>query len=308
MRILVHTPHPALERIADEHPDVELVPIPREGAIPPEAEGEVLLTLPWGTPNLAEALERGVRWIHALGTGVDRFPLERVGDRLLSCARGASAVPISEWVLAVMLAFEKQLPEAWLHAPPERWAWRELGGLEGRSLGLVGLGGIGQAVARRALPFGMRVRALRRSGAASPVPGVEIAADLADLAAGADHLVVAASATPETRHLIGREALAAARPGLHLVNVARGSLVDQEALREALDAGRVARASLDTVEPEPLPEGHWLYAHPSVRLSAHVSWNAPDALERLYATFVDNLRRYRAGETLRGLVDPKLGY
>jgi phosphoglycerate dehydrogenase-like enzyme len=308
VRILVHVPHPVLDPIRERHPEVELVPIPTKGAIPAEAQGEVLLTLPWGTPNLAEALERGVRWIHAIGTGVDRFPLELVGDRLLSCARGASAVPIAEWVLAVMLAFEKQLPQAWLDAPPERWNWRDLGGLEGRTLGLVGLGGIATAVAQRALPFGMRVRALRRSRAPSPVPGVEIAADLADLAAAADHLVIAASATPETRHLIGREALASARRGIHLVNVARGSLVDQEALREALDDGRVACASLDTVEPEPLPEGHWLYTHPSVRLSAHISWNMPDSLERLYATFVANLDHYLAGEPLEGLVDAARGY
>jgi phosphoglycerate dehydrogenase-like enzyme len=308
LRILVHVPHPALERFAAEHPEVELLEIPRKGEIPAEARGEVLLTLPWGTPNLGEALERGVRWIHVVGTGVDRFPLDLVGDRVLSCARGASAVPIAEWVLAVMLAFEKHLPEAWLDAPPERWNWAELGGLEGRSLGLVGIGGIGQAVARRALPFGLRVLALRRSAAAMPLPGVERAADLRELVAQSDHLVVAASATPETRHLIGREALAAARPGLHLVNVARGSLVDQEALREELDAGRVARASLDTVEPEPLPEGHWLYRHPAVRLSAHISWSMPDALDRLYATFIANLRHHLAGEPLEGVVDPKRGY
>jgi phosphoglycerate dehydrogenase-like enzyme len=308
VRILLHVPHPCLDAIPERHPGVELVPIPTKGAIPPQAGGEVLLTLAWGTPNLAEALERGVRWIHTIGTGVDRFPLHLVGDRLLSCARGASAVPIAEWVLAVMLAFEKQLPEAWLDAPPERWSWRELGGLAGRSLGIVGLGGIARAVAERALPFGMRVRALRRSRAPSPIPQVEIAADLADLIGSSDHLVIAASATAETRHLIGREALARARPGLHLVNVARGSLVDQAALREALDDGRVARASLDTVEPEPLPEGHWLYAHPSVRLSAHISWSMPDAIERLYATFLANLERYLAGEALEGLVDPERGY
>ncbi len=308
LRVLVHAPHPVLERIAAEHPGVRLIPIPTRGEIPADARGEVLLTLPWGTPNLAQALERGVRWIHVLGTGVDRFPLDLVGERVLSCARGASAVPIAEWVLAVMLAFEKQLPEAWLAAPPERWSWRALGGLEGRTLGLVGIGGIGRAVAERALPFGMRVRALRRSAAPIALEGVERVGELRDLVAEADHLVLAASATPETRHLIGREALAGVRRGVHLVNVARGSLVDQEALREALDDGRVARASLDTVEPEPLPEGHWLYRHPAVRLSAHISWNMPDALLRLYQTFAENLRRKLAGEPLAGLVDPKQGY
>jgi phosphoglycerate dehydrogenase-like enzyme len=249
-----------------------------------------------------------VRWIHTIGTGVDRFPLEAVGDRVLTCSRGASAIPIAEWTLAMLLAFEKRLPESWIDRPPERWNQAELGGLAGRTLGLVGLGGIGAAVARRALAFEMRVRALRRSGGPSPLAGVEIAADLAELLASADHVVIAASATPETRHLIGREALGRMRPGAHLVNVSRGSLVDQEALREALDAGRLARASLDVCEPEPLPEGHWLYAHPRVRLSPHISWSAPGALERLFATFAENLRRFREGRPLEGRVDLERGY
>jgi phosphoglycerate dehydrogenase-like enzyme len=92
------------------------------------------------------------------------------------------------------------------------------------------------------------------------------------------------------------------------VNVSRGSLVDQEALREALDEGRVARASLDVCDPEPLPAGHWLYSHPRVRLSPHISWSAPGALERLFATFAENLRRYRDGRPLEGRVDLERGY
>jgi phosphoglycerate dehydrogenase-like enzyme len=124
----------------------------------------------------------------------------------------------------------------------------------------------------------------------------------------ADHLVIAAPATPATRHLLGAPVFAAVKPGLHLVNVSRGALVDQEALRAALDAGRVAMASLDAVEPEPLPDGHWLYGHPRVRLSPHVSWSMPGAAEVLLAPFIDNLRRYRAGRPLTGVVDLQAGY
>ena len=308
MRVLVHIPTDNLQWIPKTIPGVELTEIPREGEIDAGVEGEVLLTFPWGAPNMADALARGVRWIHTIGTGFDRFPMDIVGDRLLSCSRGASAVPISEWVLAMMLAFEKRLPDAWIHEAPERWNYRELGGLEGRTLCLVGIGGIGQAVARRALPFGMRVRALRRTPTPSPIAEVEVVTDAGELLGSADHLVIAASATPQTRHFVDAAALDRVKPGVHLVNIARGSLVDQEALRPALDDGRVACASLDTVDPEPLPDEHWLYTHPKVRLSAHISWNMPDSLDRLFGTFADNLRRYLDGECLEGLVDPKRGY
>jgi phosphoglycerate dehydrogenase-like enzyme len=308
LRVLSHLPRAMLWRFAGPLPDVEIVEVPTEGEPPAEANGEVLLTFAWGSPNLPSLVSRGVRWIHTIGTGVDRFPLEAVGDRALTCSRGASAVPIAEWTLAVMLAFEKRLPESWIDRPPREWNRAELGGLAGRTLGLVGLGGIATAVARRALAFEMRVRAVRHSPEPSPLPGVELAGDLGELFAEAHHVVVAASATPETRGLVGREALRRVRPGVHLVNVARGSLVDQDALREALDSGLVARASLDVVEPEPLPEGHWLYTHPRVRLSPHISWSAPGALDRLFATFAENLRRWRAGEPLEGQVDLERGY
>ena len=138
--------------------------------------------------------------------------------------------------------------------------------------------------------------------------GVEVVGSLDELLPEADHLVLAAPATPRTRHLINAETLALVKPGVHLVNIARGALVDQDALRVALDDGRVAMATLDTVDPEPLPEGHWLYSHPKVRLSAHVSWASPAGMARTLEIFVDNLRRYAAGEQVLHVVDADEGY
>ena len=307
VRVLTHVPEALLLRVGAEVPSASLCVIPQKGALPADAEGEVLLTMARGSPNLAEVLARGVRWVHAYGTGVNAFPFDALGERPLTCSRGASAIPISEWVLAVMLAAEKHLPAAWIHEPPVHWSRLGLGGLHGRTLGLVGIGGIGQEVARRALAFGMRVLAHRRSQRPSPVPAVEIV-PLEKLLAAADHLVVAAPATAETRQLLDRDAFARMKPGVHLVNIARGALVDQDALREALDQERVSLASLDTVEPEPLPAGHWLYTHPRVRLSAHVSWSGPGALDRLLDPFIENLRRYLTGEPLLHVVDLKAGY
>lgn len=309
MKVLTQVRQALAAQVAAAVPEVDLIAIPGDGELPPGVEGEVLLTYPWASRNLDRILSRGVRWVHVIGTGVDAFPLALLGDRILTCSRGASAVPIAEWVLAMMLAFEKRLPETWITAPrPGGWSRAALGTLHGKTLGLVGLGAIGSAVARRALPFGMRVRAVRRSRSKPEVEGVERIESISRLASSADHLVVAAASTPATRGFVGREAFAAIKPGVHLVNVARGGIVDQDALREALDDGRVARASLDAVEPEPLPEGHWLYAHPRVRLSPHVSWSMPGAADLLVQVFIDNLRRYRAGEPLIGVVDREAGY
>jgi phosphoglycerate dehydrogenase-like enzyme len=308
LRIFSHVPSAHLEPVRRAHPDVEIVEIPRKGPIEGDLRAEILLTQPWASPNLADIMARGVRWVHAFGTGVDRFPVPLLGKAILTCSRGASATAISEWVLAVMLAAEKRLPESWINEPPATWSMASLGSLADKKLGLIGFGEIAQAIARRALPFGMRIAALRRTNTKSAVEGVEIDESLETLLAEADHVVVTAPLTPATHHLLGTQAFAMMKPGVHLVNISRGGLVDHDALRNALGDDGVALASLDCVEPEPVPEGHWLYSHPRVRLSAHVSWNAPAAYDGLIDPFVENLGRYRRGEELGYRVDPKEGY
>src|SRR5689334_20889334 len=110
VRVLVHMGDSFAAQIADACPGVESIPIPTADPIDPSLRADAVLTLPWGTPNLADVVRTsGARWVHTVGTGVDRFPLDAIGDRLLTCSRGASAIPISEWVLAQMLAFEKEL-------------------------------------------------------------------------------------------------------------------------------------------------------------------------------------------------------
>ena len=308
MRVLHHLEGGRLDPVIAQFPDVEFVYVPRQGDMPEDAFGEALLTIPRDYPNLSELLDRGVEWVHVTSTGIDGFPLELLGHRVMTCSRGASAIGISEWCLAMMLAFEKDLPGVWLDKPPERWFTAELGALYGKTLGLIGLGGIGTAVARRALAFDMAILAIRRTAAPSPLGGVEIAASLDELLARSDHIVVAAPATAATRHLLDADALAKVKPGAHIINIARGDLIDQDALRSALDTDHIARVSLDTVDPEPLPEGHWLYDHPQVRLSAHVSWCMPESWDLLMAPFADNLRRRLNGQPLQGIVNPTEGY
>lgn len=279
-----------------------------EAGTPAASDADVLATLADDAASIARALTGPVRWIHVLGAGIDGFPIEVVGDRSLTCSRGAAAPTIAEFVLAAMLAFEKRLPESWIEEPPEPWGSVSLGGLEGRTLGVIGLGSIGTEVARRALAFDMEVIGLRRHARPTPLAGVTVGADLPSLLRRSDHVVVAAPATPRTDHLLDDDALRHVKPGAHLVNVSRGSLVDQDALVRALDDGRIARASLDVTDPEPLPDGHALFGHERVRLTPHISWSSPRTVRRTLELFTENLTRYRSGEELLGVVDVEEGY
>jgi phosphoglycerate dehydrogenase-like enzyme len=293
------------DRIIAACPGVEVVRIRRDDPLS-QMSGDVLVAGP-GSAHVVAALAPRVDWVHVLGTGIDWLPPEAFEANTLTCARGGSAIAISEFVLAAMLCFEKQLPELWSRPGELVFGPADLGGLYGRHLGLVGLGGIGTEVAIRALAFGMSISAVRRHPEARPVEGVEITT-LEGVLNGADHLVLAAPATGLTRHLIGPSNLSLLKPGVHIVNIARGKLIDQDALRVALDEGRVGGATLDVCEPEPLPPGHWLYTHPKVRLTGHISWSSPQGLEPLIVTLLDNLARYQKGRPLIGVVDPTERY
>ncbi|MEZ5165353.1 MAG: NAD(P)-dependent oxidoreductase [Acidimicrobiales bacterium] len=292
-------------------PRIRLTDLGPDEPVPEDLRADVVYAHTHGGANLPELLTRGVRWVQVIGVGVDRFPLDALtDDQVLACARGATAVPIAEFVMAAMLASAKAMPEVWLDGPPENgWFTRSrLTGLHEKTVVIVGTGGIGAQVARHCLGFGMRVIGVRRQPLPSPVVGMEISTSLAEVIAEADHLVLAAPATRETVRLVDRELLALARPGLHLVNIARGTLVDEDALRAALDDGTLVRATLDAVEPEPLPAGHWMYDHPGVRLSPHVSWAGPGALTSMTDAFVTNYHHFVAGRELEGVVDRELGY
>ena len=299
------------EFVRHAHPGLELVEF-TNGDPPPGLTADAFFGGYLAWDDIIRWLDAtGVRWVQLAGTGVDNVPAEVFGGgRVVTCARGASAVPISEWVMAAILAWAKRFPETFLHEPPKYWNFPDptLDRVEGATLALVGLGGIGSAIATRALAFGMHVRAMRRTDAPSPVAGVDVVRSLDALLADADHVVLAAPSTARTRHLIDADAFAKMKKGVHLVNIARGALVDQDALRAALDDGTVAQATLDTVDPEPLPAGHWLYGHPKVRLTAHVSWNTPQLQQSSIEILVDNIGRFERGEPLLHVVDRDEGY
>jgi len=295
------------DRVREKVPSVEVVEVPMGEEVPEDAAAPVLFGIPLWSPTIEELLSRGVTWFHLAGTGVDQLPKEAYQGRVVTCARGAAAIPIAEFCLAAMLAAVKQMPEVWLDGPAEQHGMAALGELRGQTLGLVGLGGIGLELVSRAKAMGMEVVALRRTERPGP-DGVEVVPTLEAMLPRADHIVLAAPGTERTYHMLDAKAFAQCKPGVHVVNIARGSLIDHDALAEALSSGVVSRATLDVTEPEPLPAGHPLFAQPGAKISAHVSWSSPYAVDRMVDLFIDNLERHLRGEELEGIVDPEEGY
>jgi len=249
-----------------------------------------------------------LRWIQIATTGVDAFPDWLFVGPPVTCGRHIASENIAEFVLALLLQDEKRLDSlritsrAGWHKPP-------IGTLSGRTVGLLGGGAIGQAVARRLTGFGTRIVGLRNRPPSSDAGEIiEWQPSLEALMRQSDHLIVALPQTSLTQNILNRRSLAWAKPGLHLVNVSRGGLIDNNALLEALDAGFVRRASLDVTMPEPLPEGHPFYTHSKVFLTPHQSWYSDDYEDRIWAKVSDNLQRFVDGRELRDVVIPERGY
>ena len=254
-----------------------------------------------------------LRWMHTFSAGVDRHVPALAGrqDILLTNNSGAYDIPIAEHVIAMLFGAAKALP-AHLAAQGRREWKRDVPHRELRdaTLVVVGLGSIGGEIARLAHGLGMRVIGVRRDPR-RPVPGVERIVppeELAAVAAEADHLVVSAALTPETRGLVSAAVLARLRPTAWLVNIARGPIVDEAALVAALREGRIGGAALDVFDTEPLPAESPLWSLPNVILTPHVSGSSPRVRERSLALVVENLRRFKAGEPLLNLVDRAAGY
>jgi phosphoglycerate dehydrogenase-like enzyme len=263
------------------------------------AQGDVLLTGPrngWLKPPTARPAgwPGRLRWVHVTSAGVDYYPPWLWDVPQVSCSRGVAAVPIAEYVLAALLDHAKTWTSLRVHSPQQ---WRATFDRATHSpLALLQ----GQTLAWRRTPAASATAPQPPSRA--PADAVQWVDSLEALLAQSDHLVLALPLTAQTHQVLNAQTLQHARPGLHLVNIARGALLDQTALLQALDDGRIARATLDVTDPEPLPEGHPLYHHPRVVLTPHLSWSAANAPALTAQKFADNLGRYVRGEALHDLV------
>nr|WP_310525306.1 NAD(P)-dependent oxidoreductase [Polymorphobacter sp.] len=312
MRVVHHFAPPMSALIASL-PGVtsaEHMPLETRWALPIDAD--VLFVLHGeGETRGVEGVPRPAGWpgsvklVQIASAGLDDYPEWLFEAPHIACASGTTARPIAEYAMAAILSHAKRLPEITLKAG-DAWPSREklmerpLGTLEGRTLGLLGLGQIARQVARYAAAFDMRIVATRHSDAPSPDANVTLV-PLAELAARSDHLVIAAPIGDSTRGIIGADFLARMKADGHIVNVARGAIIDDDALRAEFDKGRIW-ASLDVTEPEPLPAGHWMIGHPRARITPHLSWSSTETPRRIVERLSENIRRMLAGEALLGVV------
>ncbi len=274
------------------------------------ARSEVLIALHTSKDlmNLCPPL----RWIQGVGAGVEQFAMAGVrrDQVVVTNASGISAGSMAEFVIGRLLSVWKRLREAEQYQQAHQFTRTYGRTFAGSTVGIVGMGHIGDAVGQRARAFGARVLASKRSyraGATSEFADQLFGTDqLHEMLAECDAVVVAAPATDETYHIIDASALSAMKKGSVLVNVARGSLVDEAALLDALRNDHIGAAVLDVFETEPLPPDHPLWEAANVYISAHSSVSVDRYMDDVFDLFVENLDRYARGEALRNVVDMKV--
>jgi len=310
-----------LDAIAAASPGSRLVSVSLEGLADSDLNDvEVLLRGPLPTVVFDRLLARcpRLRWVHSATAGVERVltPVALERGLLITNARGVFSEPIAEYVLMMILAISRRLPQL-LELQKERtWQPLEANELADVTVGVVGLGSIGRRVAELASAFGAKVigvrRAVEQESAAAGGGGVAMETlppdRLTELLARSDYIVLALPLTADTDELFDAELLAQVKPGSWLINVARGRLVDERALVRALRDGPLGGAVLDTFVEEPLPSSSVFYGLPNAIVTPHTSWSSGRALDRSIDLFCENLRRYARGEEMLNLVDPTLGY
>lgn len=317
LTLLVHHDRPALflDLIAARFPDLGIATCASYDALPAavaDAKPDILLCYKFegrAYPRAAALAHPGTRWVHNGGTGVDHLVPWNPDEVTVTNSAGIMAPVLAEYTLAAILALNLRFPAFMRAQAAHAWQPQDVRHTRGQTLCIVGLGHIGQAIARLARAAGLTVIGVRRSG--RPLDGIAPVypvSALREAVAQADHTVVAVPLTPETRGLIGAEEITAMKPGATLVNIARGGVVEERPLIDALRSGHLGGAVLDVFATEPLPPESPFWTLPNVIVTPHSS-SVFAGWERAAAeVFCDNLERYLAGQPLENVVDPSRGY
>jgi phosphoglycerate dehydrogenase-like enzyme len=275
------------------------------------ATADVLVTWDLPTANLREVAPK-LKWIQITGAGVEHLcPLDWLPEGVtLVNNKGAHAAKAGEFGLMAVLMLHTKMPAVLANQRSAHWESLYATPVAGRTLLIVGVGNIGGAVAKHAKALGLRVLGVSRHGRAHPDVDQMVTPDRLDaVLPEADFVFVSTPATPETQNLIDRRRLALMKPGAGLINVGRAAVVDYDALREGLAAGRLSGAILDVFDPEPLPPDSPLWQTENLLVTPHISADDGDSYVPLTLDlFFANMRRYLAGEPLHNMVRPELGY
>jgi len=257
-----------------------------------------------------------LRWVQSISSGVDAFMYREFVESsvTLTSEKGLVGEHLADHGFGLLLMLTRQLAaardlgaQAWQHRPALRAAEIEL---TGATMGIVGFGGTGQAMAKRAQAFGMQVRAIDRDEIEPRygVDEVEHTSALVSMLSASDVVAVCCPLTKETNKLFNTKTLGTMKPGSYLVNVTRGEVIDEDALVDALQNGHLAGAGLDVAPREPLPPESALWSCPNIVMTPHTAGASQYRAQRNLDRFIDNLERFRAGKTLQGVIDKTLGY
>ncbi len=306
----------SLEKVSD---GIEIVTVSGRGSDAEEVtileEAQVILGR--CSPQLIRTAKK-LHWLQHFGSGVDRCllsPAAQEADFILTNAQHTAGPPIAEHVIAMLMMLTRNLhyfhhmqqQQTWQRPPDTPAPMIEIGG---KTMLVVGLGGIGAEVARRAAALDMKVIATRRSSREGPdfVDYVGLSDELPALAAQADVIVNALPLTRETTGIFGEEFFATIKPGAYFISIGRGKSTDTAELIAALKDGRLAGAGLDVTDPEPLTGGHELWTLPNVIITPHIAYMTDRGFERNRLVITENLRRYINGERMLNVVDIQRGY
>jgi phosphoglycerate dehydrogenase-like enzyme len=304
--------------VQQKWPEMRVVDLPHYDLITPELpDTDVFVGLLLRADQLRQAPR--LKWVHTTSAGVGQlmYPEFRNSGILLTNASGVHAPSMAEHIAGMVVAMARDFSGAMRYQARKKWAQQEIwdGSARPRELSgsvalIVGFGAVGRATAERLRGFGLRIWAVTRSGRAdgSLAERIFAAADLKAALPSADYIILAAPETPETHHLIGAEQLARMKRSAILVNVARGSLVDQAALIAALENRAIGGAALDVATPEPLPPESALWSVENVFITPHTSGIGERIWQRQAELLIDNLERWFRGEPLQNRVDLARGY
>jgi phosphoglycerate dehydrogenase-like enzyme len=273
---------------------------------------EILLIMGRLDPDITERTPK-LRWVQTLSAGIDKLPLEAFIKRniIVTNGKGVHTVQMSEFTLGVMLQWVRNTNKFLKHQQVKKWEPKlALDELYGKTVGILGAGAIGEAVARKCQAFDMRVMGFNRSGATQPHFHEILSGDngLTTLLQKSDFVVLLLPSTTKTYHLIKREHLQQMKSSAFLINIARGDVIDEEALIEALQNGTISGAALDVFEQEPLPETSPFWTMDNVILTPHISGATDHYIERAAPIFYHNMKQYIAGQPLMNVVNLREGY